>query len=41
MSRRSRRLIRMERYMMQQLLLIIAGLTLIALAPLALLIATY
>lgn len=41
MSRRSRRLVRMERYMMKRLLLIIAALTLFALAPLALLISAY
>ncbi|MBB3453421.1 lipopolysaccharide/colanic/teichoic acid biosynthesis glycosyltransferase [Rhizobium sp. BK313] len=41
MSRQSRRLIRMERYMMKELLLIIAALALIALVPLTLLIAAY
>ncbi|MGY5811930.1 hypothetical protein ACXHXG_30035 [Rhizobium sp. LEGMi198b] len=41
MGRRSPRLIRMERYIMRELLLIMAALTLMALGPLTLLIAGY
>ncbi|MEF0938992.1 hypothetical protein [Rhizobium sp. BR 362] len=41
MDHRSRRLIRMERYIMRELLLIMAALTVMALGPLALLIAGY
>ncbi|MBB4570655.1 hypothetical protein [Rhizobium leucaenae] len=41
MDRRSRRLIRVERYIMRELLLIMAALTVMAFGPLALLIAGY